>query len=213
MRRASSTRSLPSPAAFEATRTGDENVIQPADIESALPVICVLEETLNYSVLHNSRGGLFKVFVVTKIKEGKMDPLEVSVRFDTGLDRLAECHFFVKLPVEADRQQDLAASVTVPLGSQLLRQRGEALLGTVEVAIKCGSVQVFHKLQSIRLLPCDEWRDDETGRHLLPSFIFPRDPAVRDILTAAQPFLRTICDDPGTALLAMFHPIPIPTRA
>jgi hypothetical protein len=30
----------------------------------------------------------------------------------------------------------------------------------------------------------------------VPSFIFPRDPAVRDILTAAQPFLRALTDDP-----------------
>ncbi len=178
------------------TGTGDGGVVPAAEIEAALPVICTVEEALNYSVLHNSRGGLFKVFAVTKIKEGKMDPLEVTVRLDTGLDRPAECHFFAKLPAEADRQQDLAANVTLPLGSQLLRQRGEALLGTVEVVVRCGAVQIFHRLQSIKLLPCDEWRDDETGRHLLPSFVFPRDPAVRDVLTAAQPFLRALCDQP-----------------
>lgn len=170
--------------------------IKPADAKAALPVNCELEEALNYSVLHNSRGGLFKCFTITKIREGAMDALEVTVRLDTGLDRPAECHFFVDLPEEAPRQQDLAASVTLPLGSQLLRQRGETLLATVEIAIKCGVVQVFHILKSIKLLPCDEWRDDTTGRHFLPSFVFPRDPAVRDILSASQPFLRALCDQP-----------------
>ena len=170
--------------------------IKPADAKAALPANCELEEALNYSVLQNSRGGLFKSFTVTKIKEGAMDPLEVTVRLDTGWDRPAECHFFVDLPVEADRQEDLAKRVTLPLGSQLLRQRGEALLATVEIAIRCGSVQVFHITRSIKLLPCDEWRDDTTGRHFLPSFVFPRDPAVRDILSASQPFLRALCDQP-----------------
>ncbi len=176
--------------------TGDGGLPKPADIRAALPVICDLEEALNYSVLHNSRGGLFKAFTITKIMEGAMDDVEVIVRLDTGLDRPAECHFFVSLPKEADRQQDLAAGVTLPLGSQLLRQRGESLLGTVEISVKCGAVPVFHRLKSIKLLPCDEWRDDVTGRHFLPSFVFPRDPAVREILSAAQPFLRALCDQP-----------------
>lgn len=177
--------------------TGDGGVPRPADIKKALPVTCELEESLNYSVLHNSRGGLFKSqkFAVTKIKEGEMDPLEVTVRLDTGLDRIAECHFFAELPVKAGLVP-LAPNVTLPLGSQLLRQRGETLLGTIEVKVSCGDVQVFHKLQPIKLLPCDEWRDDLIGRYFLPSFIFPRDPAVRKIITAAQPPLRALTDQP-----------------
>lgn len=170
--------------------------IKPEDLARALSVICTLEESLNYSVLHNSRGGLFKNFAITKIRPGATDTLEISVRLDTGLERPAECHFYATLPPEPDRQQDLAESVTLPLGSQLLRQRGEILLGTVEVMVKCGDTRVFHAFKSIKLLPCDEWRDDQTGRHLLPSFIFPRDPAVREILSAAQPLLRALCDQP-----------------
>lgn len=176
--------------------TGDGGLPRPADIKAALPIQCEVEEALNYSVLHNSRGGLFKVFTITKIKEGAMDDVEVRIKLDTGLGSPAECHFFAPLPVEADRQQDLAARVTLPLGSQLLRQRGESMLGTVEISIQCGTIPVFHEFKSIKLLPCDEWRDDVTGRHFLPSFVFPRDPAVREILSAAQPFLRALCDQP-----------------
>ncbi len=172
------------------------SAIPDCELAAALPVICTMEEALNYSVLQNSRGGLFRVFAITKIKPGSTSPLEITVRLDTGLDRPAECHFFANLPPEPDRQQDLAAAVTLPLGSQLLRQRGEILLGTVEVFIACGGVRIFHRFQSIKLLPCDEWRDDETGRHLLPSFILPRDPAIREIVTAAQPFLRALFDQP-----------------
>ena len=66
----------------------------------------------------------------------------------------------------------------------------------MEITVNCGTVRVYHRLKSIKLLPCDEWRDDVTGRHFLPSFVFPRDPAVREILGASQPFLRALCDQP-----------------
>lgn len=178
----------------------------------ALPVICEVEQELNYSVLHHSRGGLFNSFVVTKVRSCKHAPLEVRVKLDTGLDRPAECRFFTQLEEKAPCQKDLAVGVTLPLGSQLLRQRGEIMIGTVEVEITCNGRQVFHKLQSIKLLPCDEWRDrKESGRHLLPAFVFPRDPAVRDILSAAQPFLRALCDRPQAGFdgyQAGFNPNP-----
>jgi hypothetical protein len=192
----------PAVAARSAARTTDKKetdqlIIPDAEIEAALPVTCELEETLNYSVLHNSKGGLFKTFVITKIKEGRLQhPLEIAVSLDTGLDRPAACRYCLRKPFETSHQHDLADSMILPLGSQLLRQRGETILGTVEVTIKCGQEQIFHKMQSIKLLPCDEWRDDETGRHLLPSFIFPRDPSVREVITTAQPYLRALRDEP-----------------
>lgn len=169
--------------------------IPSSDWVKALPVICDLEEELNYSLLFHSRGGLFKAFSVTKIRPGAIPPVEIRVKLDTGLDRPTECHFFAPLKDHAFDQKDLAASVTLPLGSQLLRQRGETMLGTVEVEILCEQRQIFHRLQSIKLLPCDEWRDKkESGRMLLPAFVFPRDPAVREIISTSEPFLRTLCD-------------------
>jgi hypothetical protein len=157
---------------------------------------CELETSLNYSMLHNKSGGVFKRFHVTKLASGKMDDLEVSVKFDNGIERAAECRFFVPLREEANSLEELAARVMLPLGSELLRRRGEMIRGTVEITIRCGAKQVYHKFDSIELPPCDEWKDDEAGRRFLPSFIFPRDPAIRDILTAAQPFLRALTDDP-----------------
>lgn len=165
-------------------------------VAEALPVDCKLETSLNYSMLHNKSGGIFKSFAVTKLPQGKMDDLEVSVRFDNGIERVAECRFFAPLREEANSMVDLAPRVMLPLGSELLRRRGEMIRGTVEITIKSGTTQVFHQFDSIELPPCDEWKDDSAGRRFLPSFIFPRDPAVRDILTAAQPFLRALTDDP-----------------
>ena len=178
---------------------------------------CELEEALNYSMLHNSRrvrlipsaagedsaasrvsegGGIFKRFYVTKLVAGKMDDLEVTIRFDSGSERAMECHFFVPLREAANSVEQLAPHVMLPLGSELMRRRGETFHTTVEIFIRCGQKQAFHKFDSIQLPPCDEWKDDDAGRRFLPSFIFPRDPAVREILTAAQPLLRAVSDDP-----------------
>ncbi len=177
--------------------TGDGGALTKEKLIAMLPVICDPEPALNYSVLHNSRDGLFKAFVVTKISSGPLDDLEVHVSIDTGTDRPAECSFFVKMPDTPDCQANLAERTVLPLGAQLLRQRGEIVLGTVSISIKCGGIQFFHKLARVKILPCDEWNDQDTsGRHFLPSFVFPRDPAVRTILSTAQPFLRALTDRP-----------------
>lgn len=169
--------------------------IEPELVLDSLKISCTLEKSLNYSMLHNRRGGVFARFEVLKLKAGRLDDLEFHVKIDTGLDRPAESHFFAPLPVEADRILDFARSFSVPLGSELLRRRGEMLRGTVEVTVRCGERRVFHCFDSLELPPCDEWRDDAAGRRFLPSFVFPRDPAVREILSAAQPFLRALQDD------------------
>jgi hypothetical protein len=174
---------------------GGKLLNKPELILEALKVTCVLEPALNYSMLHNKRGGLFAAFEVLKLKPGKVDDLEITVRIDTGLDRPVECHFFATMPDQPDRTIDFMENIAVPLGSELLRRRGEMLRGTVEVTIHCGTVRIFQSFDSIELPPCDEWKDDEAGRRFLPSFIFPRDPAVREILTGAQPFLRALKDD------------------
>ena len=193
-KRALATSGGPQPDDSESAR--EARPLSSADLKEALQVFCQIEKSLNYSLLHNSQGGLFERFDITKILPGRVDRIEVTVRLDTGFERPSECHFFVSLSDAAAVQRDLAEHATLPLGSQLLRQRGEILIGTVEVDVRCGDVPIFNLLQPIRIQPCDEWKDDRTGRHLLPSFIFPRDPAVREILSAAQPFLRAICDDP-----------------
>jgi len=174
---------------------GARHLGTPELILGSLKVTCVLESALNYSMLHNKRGGLFATFEVLKLKLGQLDDLEITVKIDTGLDRPVECHFFASMPEQSDRTVDFMENISVPLGSELLRRRGEMLRGTVEVTICCGPIRVFHRFDSIELPPCDEWKDDEAGRRFLPSFIFPRDPAVREILTGAQPFLRALKDD------------------
>ena len=178
------------------TRSVSQAEIELKHVKAALAITYKPEESLNYSVLHNSRGGIFVSFSVTKNHEGNMPPLDLLVRLDAGEGRPFECRLRVALPAAAPHKEDLTTMVHLPLGAPLLRQRGEALRATLETTLTCGNEPLFQQSNSILLLPCDEWRDDQTGRHLLPSFIFPRDPAVRKIITAAQPFLRVLSDAP-----------------
>lgn len=167
-----------------------------ADAEKAVVVTCKPVKALNYAMLQNKRGGIFTDFQVFKSKPGAMPPLEVTITLDTGLDLPARSHFFVPMPEEGARPIPLMDLVAMPLGAKILRQRGETMMGTLEVSVECQKNSVFHHFVSIQVPPCDEWLDNAEGRRYLPCFVFPRDPAVRDIITAAQPFLRAIADHP-----------------
>jgi len=185
------------PAAPRATPTA-------AAAEPTLLFDCAVEAALNYAVLHNSHGGIFRRFMVTRLAPDATAPeaaapLEVVVRLDTGAGPPAECRFIEPAPTAAGSRIDLARLVSLPLGAELLRQRREATRATVEVMVGRAGRTLFHITRPVPLLPCDEWRDDRAGRHFLPSFIFPRDPAVRTILAAAGAHLRAIADDPAAA--------------
>jgi len=156
---------------------------------------CEPEPALNYSVLHCSRGGLFRRFIVTALDRPPTDPLDISVRLDSGSDTAAECRFIMPAPAVPNARIDVAAAVSLPLGGALLRQRRETLKGSIEVTVGAGGRTLFRKTWGVDLLTCDEWRDDFSGNHFLPSFVLPRDPAVGEILTHAQGLLRGITDN------------------
>lgn len=170
--------------------------IPAADAAKAVVVTCKPVTALNYAMLQNKRGGIFTDFQVFKSKPGAMPPLEVTITLDTGLDLPARSHFFVPMPEEGARPVPLMDLVAMPLGAKILRQRGETMMGTLEVSVECQKNPVSHHFVSIQVPPCDEWLDNAEGRRYLPCFVFPRDPAVRDIITAAQPFLRAVADHP-----------------
>jgi hypothetical protein len=169
-------------------------VISAQDAEKALVVICKPVAALNYAMLSNQRGGLFSDFQLFKSKPGRMPPLQVRITLETGDDRPVECRFHVSLPEEGGRPVPLMECVVVPLGGRSLRRRGESLAGTLEVSIQCGEAHVFHHFGPMLVPPCDEWLDNAAGRRYLPCFVLPRDPAVREVLSAAQPFLNAIAD-------------------
>lgn len=178
----------------------------------ALDVDCEPEPALNYSVLHCSPGGLFRRFVVTALDHTVSEPLDVVVRLDSGADSPVECRTTTPAPAKGNARVDVAALVSLPLGGELLRQRRETLKGAVTVTVGTVGRTLLQRTWPIDLLPCDEWRHDVSGIHFLPSFVLPRDPAVRDILTHSQGFLRAITDC-YTAAFVGYPPEPVPKRA
>jgi len=157
---------------------------------------CEPEPALNYSILHCSRGGLFRRFVVTALDRPPTDPLEVVASLDTGTGPPSECRFSIPAPARANSRIDLASLVALPLGGQLLRERRETLKGAVTVTVGSAGRTLLERTWSIDLLPCDEWRDDHSGNLFLPSFVLPRDPAVRTVIGRSLGFLRAIIDHP-----------------
>ena len=199
-------RSAVTPAPQARTAKGVAAAAIPLDFD------CEPEPALNYSVLHCSPGGLFRRFVVTALDHTPSEPLDVVVRLDSGADSPAECRTTTPAPPKGNARIDLAALVSLPLGGQLLRQRRETLKGAVAVTVGAAGRTLFQRTWPIDLLPCDEWRDDVSGSQFLPSFVLPRDPAVRDILTHSQGFLRAITDCYMAAFIG-YLPEPVPKRA
>lgn len=155
---------------------------------------CEPEPALNYSVLHCSRGGIFRRFVVTALEAPPPTPLDVVVTLDTGNGAPSECRASTPAPDRRHARIDLAALVALPLGGASMRERRETLKGTVTVTVGSAGQTLFERTFPIDLLPCDEWHDDEYGSRFLPAFVLPRDPAVRTVIGRSQGFLRAIID-------------------
>jgi hypothetical protein len=93
--------------------------------------------------------------------------------------------------------ESLRSRVRVPLGARALRRVQESTRSSLFVDVRCGSHILFQQSSQVTLLPVDEWRDTDDDRRWLPSFVLPRDPAVRQIMAAADRYLRALCDSSG----------------
>jgi hypothetical protein len=71
------------------------------------------------------------------------------------------------------------------------------------VKVCCGkggkARDILSETYRVTLLPIDEWRDDESDRLWLPSFVLPRDPAIGQVIGSAQRYLMALCDDSNAA--------------
>jgi hypothetical protein len=92
---------------------------------------------------------------------------------------------------------DLRSRIKVALGASLIRSVQEAINTTCLVEIVWGPHVLLRETYPVRLLPIDQWRDAESGRSWLPSFVFPRDPAVGHLVSRAASYVRVLRDDPS----------------
>lgn len=163
-------------------------------LHEALSVHCKPFETVNYCSLHNGRE-LFSRFIVQKKQPGIVPPIEVTVELTAETESALWRHNVTF--TDAPGSEDLVQKVRVPLGARSLRRVQESTRTSLFVEARCGGVVLLRQTTPVTLLPVDEWRDTEEDRRWLPSFVLPRDPAIRRIMAAADRYLRALCDDSG----------------
>jgi hypothetical protein len=149
-------------------------------------------EDLNYSMLHNQRP-LFKSFVIHSLQPRTIRHVRVNVALSTGTE---SAHFDRTLNVEHP-SFDLNPHIHVPLTSSITRSVRESVRTSLFVEVTWGEHVLYRDTKRVRLTPVDQWRDSDSDRKWLPSFVFPRDPAVTQLVDKAQRYVRVLRDDPA----------------
>jgi hypothetical protein len=149
-------------------------------------------ENLNYSMLHNNCP-LFEKFTLTKKAPGRVNSIEVEVILYVG-----ERSFSYRGTEDmADPVLDLRESIRVPLLYSLDLLNKENIHTALFVEVKWAGQVLHRQTYRVTLPPLDEWRDNDTDRLWLPSFVLPRDPAVDKLMDIALNYLRALRDDIG----------------
>ncbi len=166
-----------------------------ADLGDVVQVTCEPLREANYSLLHNNRG-MFKRFAIQKLQPGRLEQVLVNVELHVGADTYPYRRSFTL----SEPLVDLNDLVRVPLTSALSRSRNEAMHTSLFVEVLWGPPgqerELYRDTHRVTMLPADQWRDDDSDRIWLPSFVLPRDPAVAQVIDRAQRYLMALRDDP-----------------
>jgi hypothetical protein len=163
-----------------------------AKVEDCVSVSLRPLEDLNYSLLHNKRP-LFERFVLNRKTSDTVRDIRVKVSLSVGNESAS-----FERTLSLDRPTvELRRDIHIPLTSALTRSVHESVRTGLFVEV-CWGAHVLHRdTYSVRIVPVDQWRDSRDDRLWLPSFVFPRDPAVSRIIDAAQRYLKVLRDDPA----------------
>ena len=167
-----------------------EDPIPPPDgvlERTKVDVVAIPNADVNYAMLHNGRS-LFQ-----RLHLRRQDPGAATVTIEVKLTVGNEPFVYNDTVTVDARIVDLTNRVIVPLGWIKDRMPGESVRTTLVVRAK-GATPASQYFP-VCLLPIDSWRDDDTNRQWLPSFIAPRDPAVLAVIGRARSYLHAITDD------------------
>ena len=184
--------SKPSPALQDKFDKEATQTLTADPINHAIEVRIKEMNELNYCLLHNNRN-LFHWFFVRKlIPRGVLRDVAIHVWLHIGSERLAfRVRKDLRYPI-----WNLVDSVRIPLTATLPRALQESIYTGLNVRVTVGNTAVFENTFRVNLLPIDQWQNDDENRQWLPSFILPRDPAIRQLVDVAQKYLAAISDDP-----------------
>lgn len=146
---------------------------------------------ISYALLHNNRD-LFGRFIIRKLRPERIDGLQVEVSLYVG----EGTNPFRQSFSMTESVLDLAPIIRVALTSQLARSVDELMRTSLYVRVRWGAHEVLSQSFPVTLAPIDQWADTDADRLLLPSFVFPRDLAVRQILKEAEQYVTALRDDP-----------------
>ncbi len=154
---------------------------------------------LNYSLLHN-RCALFDHFsLINSSADYKnvdrlatLGDVDVAVTLSAGAESAT---YQRRLSLETT-SVDLKESIHVPLTSELMRSVNESINSSLLVEVSWGKV-IYRNSHPVRLLPVDQWRDNDKDGQWLPSFVLPRDAAVTGLIDKGQRYVRVLRDDPS----------------
>ena len=154
---------------------------------------------LNYSLLHN-RCPLFEHFTLvnTSADYKNADRLATVAELDiqVTLNAGAESATYQRRLALETTSVDLKETIHVPLTSELMRSVHESINSSLLVEVSWGKV-IYRNSHLVRLLPVDQWRDNDKDGQWLPSFVLPRDSAVTSLIEKAQRYVRVLRDDPS----------------
>ncbi|UGY02530.1 hypothetical protein [Bradyrhizobium quebecense] len=176
------------PATGDFLAPGD---VPTADINKHVIVKVKAFEDLNYSLLHNQRA-LFEQFILSCPSGKQIRNVRVRVSLYAGADSGT---FDRTLDLEHPAT-DLKRDIHVPLTSAITRSVHESVRTSLFVEVTWGAHTLYRNTMRVRLTPVDQWRDNRIDRLWLPSFVFPRDPAIARLVDSAQRYVRVLRDDP-----------------
>lgn len=175
--------------------------VAPGEVEKLIKVTIKVHDEINYSVLHNNKSLFSKFkFILSPDLNRKIAAYPVlhrviiAVTLDVGG---GSATYKQTRNVDYDTP-DLSREIQLPLTSTLTRAVHESILTSVLVEVTWGKHVVYQDLLRVRLTPVDQWRDSDSDRQWLPSFVFPRDQAVSRLIDKAQRYVRVLRDDPSS---------------
>ena len=147
------------------------------------------KKRLNFSLLHN-RQAMFEDFLIRKPR-GQMKSVRVEVELHIGTERPR----FSRVLDLKQEVTSLKDEIFVPLTWMKTELFWESVLISAHVEVTWQDTTLYSCSHAMTMDPADDWVDTDENRQSLPSFVYPRDPAVSEIIQSAQEILFGISDD------------------
>ncbi len=141
---------------------------------------------VNYARLHNGRP-LFQSFSLHRTSLAHVHDVRIEVVLRVGPP--PGFRYRASVDVKA-ATKDMRKDIRIPLTWEYMRDLRESVRTTIYAHVTHEGRTVLEKTWPVTLHPANEWLDTPEDNVFLPSFVLPSDPAVAQIIDAAQKYLE-----------------------